>query len=36
MAGLGYNPIVAIQIALAGNAAKMIELHDPQPALGKR
>ncbi len=35
MAALGYNPLVAIQIALAGNAAKMIELHDPQPALGK-
>ncbi len=30
MAGLGYNPIVAIQIALAGNAADMINLHDPR------
>ena len=35
MAALGYNPLVAIQIALAGDAAAMIRLHDPQPALGK-
>ena len=27
MAALGYNPLVAIQIALAGNAADMIRLH---------
>jgi len=35
MAALGYNPLVAIQIALAGNAAKMINLHDTQTELGK-
>lgn len=28
MAALGYNPLVAIQIALAGNAANMIEMHE--------
>ena len=28
MAALGYNPLVAIQIALAGNAADMIKMHD--------
>ena len=28
MGALGYNPLVAIQIALAGNAADMIEHHD--------
>ena len=27
MAALGYNPLVAIQIALAGNAADMIRMH---------
>ena len=32
MASLGYNPLVAIQIALAGNAASMIsEHHDQNP-----
>ncbi len=35
MAALGYNPLVAIQIALAGNAATMINLHDTQTELGK-
>ncbi len=35
MAALGYNPLVAIQIALAGNAAKMINLHDTQTERGK-
>ena len=29
MAALGYNPLVAIQIALAGNAADMIKIHYP-------
>ena len=29
MAALGYNPLAAIQIALAGNAANMITLHYP-------
>ena len=28
MGALGYNPLVAIQIALAGNAADMIKHHD--------
>ena len=28
MGALGYNPHVAIQIALAGNAADMIKYHD--------
>ena len=28
MAALGYNPLVAIQIALAGQAAKMVKEHD--------
>ena len=28
MGALGYNPVVAIQIALAGNAADMIKHHD--------
>ena len=32
MAALGYNPLVAIQIALAGKAADMIKLHYPQSA----
>lgn len=31
MAALGYNPLVAIQIALAGNAADMIKRHHAQP-----
>ena len=31
-AALGCNPLVAIQIALAGNAADMIRMHDPKPA----
>ena len=31
MAALGYNPLVAIQIALAGNAADMIKRHDDKP-----
>ncbi len=35
MAALGYNPLVAIQIALAGNAATMISLHDTQTERGK-
>ena len=29
MAALGYNPLVAIQIALAGKAADMIKMHYP-------
>ena len=28
MAALGYNPLVAIEIALAGNAADMIKQYD--------
>ena len=28
MKALGYNPLVAIQIALAGNAADLIKHHD--------
>ena len=32
MAALGYNPLVAIQIALAGNAADMIKMHNPKHA----
>ena len=28
MAALGYNPLVAIQIALAGQAADMVKEHD--------
>ena len=32
MATLGYNPLVATQIALAGKAAEMIKLHYPQTA----
>lgn len=28
MAALGYNPLVAIQIALAGQAADMLKEHD--------
>ena len=32
MADLGYNPLVAIQIALAGNAADMIKIHNAEPA----
>ncbi|MDE0242508.1 MAG: hypothetical protein OXQ84_20330 [bacterium] len=31
MAALGYNPFVAIHIALAGSAADMIKLHYEQP-----
>ena len=31
MAALGYHPLVAIQIALAGNAANMIQMHDANP-----
>ena len=31
MAALGYNPLVAIQIALAGKAAEMIKMHYTQP-----
>ena len=30
MAALGYNPLVAIQIALAGKVADMIKIHYPQ------
>ncbi len=26
-----HNPLVAIQIALAGNAADMVKLHDTKP-----
>ena len=32
MAELGYNPLVAIQIALAGNAAEMVKSHYDQAA----
>ena len=32
MAALGYNPLVAIQIALAGDAADRIRLHHARPA----
>ena len=32
MAALGYNPLVAIQIALAGNAADMIKIHNAKHA----
>ena len=28
MAALGYNPLVAIQVALAGQAADMVKQHD--------
>jgi len=28
MAALGYNPLVAIQIALAGQAADMVKYND--------
>ena len=35
MATLGYNPLVAIQIALAGNPADMITTHAPKPALSE-
>ena len=35
MAALGYNPLVAIQIALAGDAAAMIAPHQAQTAPGK-
>ena len=31
MAALGYHPLVAIQIALAGNAADMIQMHNANP-----
>ncbi len=32
MAALGYSPLVAIRIALAGNAADMIKMHNAKPA----
>ncbi len=32
MAALGYSPLVAIQIALAGNAGDMIKMHNTKPA----
>ncbi len=32
MTALGYNPLVAIQIALAGNATDMIKMHNAKPA----
>lgn len=32
VAALGYCPIVPIQIALAGNAADKIKMHDAKPA----
>ena len=32
MATLGYNPLVAIRIALDGKVADMIKLHYPQRA----
>ncbi len=32
MSALGYNPLVAIQIALAGNAADMVRLHRTKTA----
>ncbi len=32
LAALGYNPLVAIQIALAGNTADIVKTHDPEPA----
>ncbi len=35
MAVLGYNPLVAIQIALAGDAAAMIAPYQAQTAPGK-
>ena len=35
MAALGYNPLVAIQIALAGKAADMIKLHHADSAAKK-
>ena len=35
MAALGYDPLVAIQIALAGDAAAMIALHQARTAPGK-
>ena len=35
MAALGCNPLVAIQIALAGDAAAMIALHQARTAPGK-
>ncbi len=35
MAALGYNPPVAIQIALAGNAADMVRPNDARSAPGK-
>ena len=35
MAALGYNPLVAIQIALAGNAADMIKMHYPKHETNK-
>jgi|GEM_PF-1598338 len=33
--GIGYNPLVAIQIALAGDSAAMIALHQARTAPGK-
>ncbi len=35
MATLGHNPLVAIQIALAGNAADMVKPNDARSAPGK-
>ncbi len=32
MAARGHNPLVAIQIALAGNAADIIKMHNAKPA----
>ncbi len=32
MAALGYSPLVAIRVALAGNAADMIKMHNAKPA----
>ena len=35
MAAPGYNPVVAIRIALAGKAADMIKIHRAQTARKK-
>ncbi len=35
MAALGYNPLVAIQIPLAGDAAALVALHQARTAPGK-
>ncbi len=32
MAALGYSPLVAIRIVLAGNAADTIKMHNAKPA----